>query len=276
MLDRIGDEIARATTIVEYQPYSKFAHHVHGGGEEFLVLRGTFHDEYGAYPAGTYVRNPIGTFHTPWVEDDGCTILVKLWQMTEPLLSSDPATGITTSMYVFGCDKVDPSDSPVLDSALALSPTIRELFDFPQTKELVQMMYCHPCELIPVDDIGASGGEELFIYSGSLVLALEDIYDNDTAENNALTTTPKVLSYHEWSWLRFPPLLKDKSKTTSWTSATATTSSHERRTVSSLNPEVITKYRSALQAGPNGAILWRKTSHLSAMALSREKFFTAV
>ncbi len=79
MLDRIGDEVARATSIVRYAPGSHFSAHSHDGGEEFLVLEGTFQDEHGDYPVGTYVRNPPGTSHTPGAED-GCTILVKLWQ----------------------------------------------------------------------------------------------------------------------------------------------------------------------------------------------------
>ena len=58
MLDRIGDEVARATPIVRYAPHSRFSAHTHGGGEEFLVLDGVFQDEHGDYPAGTYVRNP--------------------------------------------------------------------------------------------------------------------------------------------------------------------------------------------------------------------------
>ncbi|MBL4787772.1 MAG: cupin domain-containing protein, partial [Kordiimonadaceae bacterium] len=37
MLDRLGDEVARATTIVRYDAGSSFAPHVHTGGEEFLV-----------------------------------------------------------------------------------------------------------------------------------------------------------------------------------------------------------------------------------------------
>jgi anti-sigma factor ChrR (cupin superfamily) len=53
---------------------------VHGGGEEFLVLEGEFGDEHQVYPAGTYVRNPIGTAHTPRVGKQGCTIFVKLHQ----------------------------------------------------------------------------------------------------------------------------------------------------------------------------------------------------
>jgi hypothetical protein len=58
MLDRIGDEVARATSIVRYAPASHFSPHVHDGGEEFLVLEGTFQDEHGDYPVGSYVRNP--------------------------------------------------------------------------------------------------------------------------------------------------------------------------------------------------------------------------
>jgi anti-sigma factor ChrR (cupin superfamily) len=79
MLDRIGGEVARATTIVRYAPQSQFSRHTHEGGEEFFVLEGVFQDEHGDYPAGSYVRNPPTSAHTPGSEK-GCTILVKLWQ----------------------------------------------------------------------------------------------------------------------------------------------------------------------------------------------------
>jgi anti-sigma factor ChrR (cupin superfamily) len=79
MLDRIGDEVARATSIVRYAKGSAFSQHTHGGGEEFIVLEGVLQDEHGDYPAGTYVRNPVGTHHIPR-SDPGCTIFVKLWQ----------------------------------------------------------------------------------------------------------------------------------------------------------------------------------------------------
>jgi anti-sigma factor ChrR (cupin superfamily) len=80
MLERDGEEVARATSVVRYAPNSHFSAHTHGGGEEFLVLEGIFSDEYGDYPAGTYIRNPVGSTHTPFSKE-GCTILVKLWQM---------------------------------------------------------------------------------------------------------------------------------------------------------------------------------------------------
>jgi anti-sigma factor ChrR (cupin superfamily) len=82
MLDRIGDEVARATSIVRYAAGSHFSEHQHPGGEEFLVLDGVFSDERGDYPAGTYVRNPIGSHHAPFSRE-GCTIFVKLMQFDQ-------------------------------------------------------------------------------------------------------------------------------------------------------------------------------------------------
>ena len=79
MLDRIGGEVARATSIVRYAPGSRFSAHTHTGGEEFVVLEGVFQDEFDDFPEGTYVRNPPSTSHTPGSEA-GCTIFVKLWQ----------------------------------------------------------------------------------------------------------------------------------------------------------------------------------------------------
>jgi anti-sigma factor ChrR (cupin superfamily) len=80
MLDRIGDEVARATSLVRYAPNSEFPAHVHGGGEEILVLEGEFGDEHGLYPARSYLRNPIGSAHSPRVGEAGATIFVKLHQ----------------------------------------------------------------------------------------------------------------------------------------------------------------------------------------------------
>jgi quercetin dioxygenase-like cupin family protein len=79
MLHRVGDEVAQATSIVRYAPGSRFNAHTHTGGEEFLVLEGVFQDEHGDYPAGSYVRNPPGTRHTPGSEA-GTVLFVKLWQ----------------------------------------------------------------------------------------------------------------------------------------------------------------------------------------------------
>lgn len=77
MLDRMGDEVARATSVVRYAPGSHFDRHVHGCGEEILVLEGVFCDETGEYPAGSYLRNPPGSSHAPF-SSEGCLLFVKL------------------------------------------------------------------------------------------------------------------------------------------------------------------------------------------------------
>jgi anti-sigma factor ChrR (cupin superfamily) len=77
MLDRMGDEVARATSIVRYQPGARFTSHTHDLGEEILVLDGVFSDDTGDYPAGTYLMNPPGSSHAPFSKT-GCTLFVKL------------------------------------------------------------------------------------------------------------------------------------------------------------------------------------------------------
>jgi len=80
MLERDGEEVARATSLVRYAPGSAFSAHDHDMGEEFLVLDGVFSDESGDFPKGMYVRNPPGSSHVP-SSDPGAVILVKLRQM---------------------------------------------------------------------------------------------------------------------------------------------------------------------------------------------------
>lgn len=119
MLDRIGDEVARATSIVRYAAGSSFARHTHADGEEFLVLEGIFSDEHGDYPRGIYVRNPPGTGHSPF-SLDGCRILVKLRQFDaadlEPVVADtmgdenwqrDERTGAEyRALHQFGTEQV--------------------------------------------------------------------------------------------------------------------------------------------------------------------------
>src|SRR5262245_48683976 len=101
MLDRVGDEVARATSIVRYAPESAFSPHAHPGGEEFLVLEGIFQDERGDYPAGSYVRNPPTSRHTPRSQA-GCTIFVKLFQF-------DPADRAHVNVDTRRVDPVTPA-----------------------------------------------------------------------------------------------------------------------------------------------------------------------
>ena len=80
LLERSEDsEYAISTTLVEFQPDSRFDEHIHDHGEELFVIEGTFSDEYGDYPEGTYIRNPNGTKHSPFSKK-GCKLFVKLRQ----------------------------------------------------------------------------------------------------------------------------------------------------------------------------------------------------
>lgn len=77
MLERVGSEVARATSVVRYAAGSSFQRHTHALGEEILVLDGIFSDEAGDYGPGCYVKNPAGSVHAP-SSQTGCTLFVKL------------------------------------------------------------------------------------------------------------------------------------------------------------------------------------------------------
>ena len=146
MLDRIGDEVARATTIVRYAPQSRFSAHVHTGGEEFFVLDGVFEDEHGQFPAGSYIRNPPQSSHTPGSEP-GCTIFVKLWQFD---LNDRTHVRIDTNKMRF----VDPADRQGV-SVLPL---------FSDGSEDVCLEQWDPGASVPVD---APGGIEVLVLDGA-------------------------------------------------------------------------------------------------------------
>ncbi len=77
---RVGPpESGQVTSVVRYEPRSKFPSHDHPEGEEILVLEGVFSDEHGDWPAGTFLLNPEGFRHTPFSEP-GCLLFVKLRQ----------------------------------------------------------------------------------------------------------------------------------------------------------------------------------------------------
>lgn len=82
LLDRVGGEVARATSVVRFMAGHSFSEHTHGGGEECFVLAGVFSDSSGDYSQGWYVRNPPGSSHKPH-SGNGCEIFVKLCQMRE-------------------------------------------------------------------------------------------------------------------------------------------------------------------------------------------------
>lgn len=78
-LAREGRESGHATSIVRYAAGSSFSAHSHPLGEEIFVLEGVFSDESGDYPAGSYIRNPPTSSHSPFSKN-GCVIFVKLQQ----------------------------------------------------------------------------------------------------------------------------------------------------------------------------------------------------
>lgn len=148
-LDRIGGEVARATSLVRYAPASAFPPHQHGLGEEFLVLDGIFSDEHGDYRAGTYVRNPPGSQHSPRTAP-GCIIFVKLRQMTP---SGEPRVVIDTS-------------SARWDRGEAAGHARIGLYAATDHVERVTMERLEAGAALPATD--RAGGEEILVLSGEL------------------------------------------------------------------------------------------------------------
>lgn len=64
------------TALVKWPKGERFLPHRHFGGEEILVLSGTFMDEHGKYPALSWLRSPHMSEHYPYVEEE-TVILVK-------------------------------------------------------------------------------------------------------------------------------------------------------------------------------------------------------
>lgn len=72
----LHDFAGEHTALVRWPAGEQFVPHRHWGGEEILVLSGTFCDEHGRYPAGTWLRSPHLSQHQPFVHEE-TVILVK-------------------------------------------------------------------------------------------------------------------------------------------------------------------------------------------------------
>ena len=154
MLDRIGEEVARATSIVRYAPGSRFSAHTHGGGEEFFVLEGVFQDEHGDYPVGSYVRNPPTSSHVPR-SDVGCVIFVKLWQF-----SPDDRTRVridTATMAFLPAD-----DRPGVE----LMPLFRD-----SSEQVSLERWASDAEVV----LAADGGIEILVLAGEFSDGVEQL-----------------------------------------------------------------------------------------------------
>ncbi|MGE5270773.1 MAG: cupin domain-containing protein [Thiohalocapsa sp.] len=152
MLDRVGDEVARATSIVRYAPGSRFSAHTHGGGEEFLVLDGVFADEHGLYPAGFYVRNPPTSRHTP-ASGPGCTLFVKLWQF-------DPDD----------CTEMRLDTAAMRYAAAAGRPGVETMPLYSDRREAVRLERWRPGAAVAFE---TPGGAELLVLDGGCTIGGE-------------------------------------------------------------------------------------------------------
>jgi anti-sigma factor ChrR (cupin superfamily) len=77
----LHSHIHENTALVKWPKNEQFHAHNHLGGEEIYVIEGTFQDQYGKYPKGTWIRSPDNSQHTPFVEEE--TII---WVKTGHLL----------------------------------------------------------------------------------------------------------------------------------------------------------------------------------------------
>ena len=78
-LDQFG---TTHTALVRWAPGTNFSKHHHFGGEEIFVLQGTFQDEFGDYPSGTWIRSPHMSTHQPY-STAGCLIFVKVGHLLD-------------------------------------------------------------------------------------------------------------------------------------------------------------------------------------------------
>ncbi|MEY9153257.1 cupin domain-containing protein [Bradyrhizobium japonicum] len=168
MLDRIGGEIARATSLVRYAPASSFPAHERSLGEEFLVLSGVFSDEHGDYPVGTYVRNPPLSRHTPRT-GPGCTILVKLRQM-DPGETDRVVINTASAMWKEG------ERAGVATLPLCAIPG----------RETVMLERLRPGTML--EEVDCRAGEEIFMLEGEL----QDGHGQ----------------YGKGTWIRNPPMFR--------------------------------------------------------------------
>ena len=68
------------TALVKWPKGERFIPHKHWGGEEIIVLKGVFMDEYGEYPKGSWIRSPHLSEHFPYVNEE-TIIFVKTGHM---------------------------------------------------------------------------------------------------------------------------------------------------------------------------------------------------
>jgi len=117
-------------------------------GEEFIVLEGVFQDEHGDYPAGSYIRNPPTSSHTPSSEL-GCTIFVKLWQF-------DPSDRTMVKIDTNKMGNVSDANRP----GVSVMPLFKD------ARETVQIENWDPGARVKLN---VSEGAEILVLEGTLL-----------------------------------------------------------------------------------------------------------
>ncbi|CAF2122644.1 unnamed protein product [Rotaria magnacalcarata] len=170
MLDRTGDEVARATTIVKFDPFVKFPRHNHEGGEEFVMLEGRLFDDLsGEHNPLTYCRHGMGTLHEPWTTEEGAILLVKLRQMND--LTEAPITMIDTETSNDWKKDLD---------------TKRERLDLFSNTKTGECVWMEKLEAGFQSDnwVVGQGGEEIFVLKGDMSFENMDGTDDENNKNN--------------------------------------------------------------------------------------------
>ena len=184
-LDRLDADDHQVTTLVEYAPNSEFSPHTHHGGEELLILDGVFEDEYGAWPAGSYIRNPPGSKHQPGSKA-GCLLFVKLGQFHA-----------TDTHFVHA--HLDHLET----LSLTNQPNRSVASLYKDARETVRLEHWSANTTVSLSVVG---GMEILVLEGSLSLAA-DFTSNIQSPGATPATrakTPANAHFHRLDWIRLP------------------------------------------------------------------------
>jgi len=143
-------ESGQVTSVVRYEPMSKFPAHDHPDGEEILVLEGVFSDEHGDWGAGTYLLNPEGFSHAPF-SDPGCIIFVKLRQFA----------GLERTHVVLDTDALD------WEAGAVSGVSRKRLYEQPGFPDVMCLERWDPG--IALGTVSYDDGAELFVIDGEFI-----------------------------------------------------------------------------------------------------------
>ena len=146
-LAREAVEHGHTTSLVRFDPDSSFTEHSHPFGEEIFVLDGVFSDQYGHYPAGTYLRNPPGSKHVPFSQQ-GCTLFVKLDQFN-PDDSAEVRIDTKVAQWLPGQGKLQ----------------VMVLHEF-ENESVALVRWPSHSKFLPHRHVG---GEEIYVLSGTFI-----------------------------------------------------------------------------------------------------------